>query len=368
MPMILLIIIKITSLLYSTNYLRGIGVIEWFIENLFFAVVCYIYYVKGVIGPSKIMLFIVAGFVLSISVALIQIGNVFLNSNFLVPLIDYVNSNTPDVNLFAITGLYMGDTNSYATYVAAVLLTFIALLVYSKKYLLGTAILFSIGTPVLFSLESRSSIMIFILLLIYMVIRAKIMLKKQAYLLMLLIFLSLLSIIITLPSNTSDAFFQKYSYRYLRLINYINSIDDEEEANFQSHKNMLIVHLDNIDREPFAAITGVGEGDYLNIGGGSEKKETGAHNAYILILGENGPIAFLIFVYITWLILKASFFVNRNSPIPMAKSFLYFNIAYLLSFVLYGSQIHECIFWGMIGITFAEKTRIVMNRHIDIRF
>jgi len=271
LPLILLIIIKITSLLYSYNYLGGIAVIEWFIEDIFFAVVCYIYYVKGIIVPSKIILSIVAGFVLSISMALIQIGNFALNFNFLWTLINYINANTPDVQLFQITGLYIGDTNSYATYVASVLITFIAVMVYSKKYLLGTTVLFLVASAVLFSLQSRSSIIIFILVFIYMIIRDKVIQSKQGSLLM-LIFLTFLSIIMTLPSDTSEVFFQKYSQRYIRLIDYINKVDYEEEGNYQSHKDMLSLYFDNIDREPIAIITGVGEGDYLNIGGGGQKR------------------------------------------------------------------------------------------------
>ena len=358
LPLILLLTIKVTSLLYSSNYLGGMGAIAGFIEDILFAAVCYIYYVKGVIVPSKIILFIVAGFVLSISVAVIQILNFAFNFNLLLPLIDYVNLYKHDANLFKITGLSLGDVNVYATYVATVLLIIIAVFIYSKKYLLGTAIVFFVGSTVLFSIQSRSNVIIFVLILIYMIIRNIVIIKKQVFLLMII----LLFIMMTLPSNTVDEFFEKYSNRYYSLINYIVRVDyEQEEENINAHRDMALKYFDLIDREPIAVITGVGEGDYLNDEGLSEKRGTGAHNAYVLILGENGPIAFLLFIYITWLILKASIFVNRNSSIPMAKSLLYHNIAYLLSFVLYGSQFLQPIFWGIIGITFAEKTRIEHN-------
>lgn len=363
LPLILLLFIKIASLSYSSNYLGGITVIEWFIENILFSAICYIYYVSRVIVPSKVLLFIITGFVCSILVALIQIGNFTFNTNFLSTLIDYINLHTPEANLYKITGLFIGDTNCYATYVAAILLAIFAVWVYSKKHFLATAIAFFVCTIVLYSLESRSSVFIFILVLIYMIIRDKVFLKKQAFLFA-IIFLTVLSIMIFF-FNTKNVFFEKYSYRYLRLINYIQSVDYAEENTVQSHKNLVLRYFYIIDREPVAVITGVGEGDYLGLGGVGEKGATGAHNAYVLILGENGPIAFLIFIYITWLVLKVSFFVNKNSSIPITKSFLYFNIAYLLSFILYGSQFYEYIFWGIIGMTFAEKTRIVTERQIS---
>jgi len=359
-PLIILLTIKITSLLYSYNYLRGIGVIEWLIENIFFAAVCYIYYVKGIIDPSKIFLFIVIGFILSILVSLIQIVNNGFNFNFLLPIIDYVRANTPDANLFSITGLYIGDTNCYATYIATVILVLFGVLLYTKKYLLRTIILLSLGIAVLFSTQSRSTIIILIFIFIYMIIREHVNITKKVKSIM-LIFAIILFIIVAMPSNIKNVFFEKYSARYQRMINYINSVDNMEESNLKAHKDMIMMYFEHIKREPLALIIGVGEGDYLGRGGGGEKGGTGAHNAYVLILGENGPVAFLIFVYITWLIIKTSYFVNRKSTKPFAKSLLYYNIAYLLSFVLYGSQINEYIFWGLIGITFAEKNRIVTN-------
>jgi hypothetical protein len=104
-----------TSLLYSANYIGGIGAIAGFIEAILFFTICYALYVKGTIIPSRILIIIIAGFVFSISVSSIQISNFMFNSGFLLPLVDYINSFTIELHHFRITGLYSGDPNVYAT-------------------------------------------------------------------------------------------------------------------------------------------------------------------------------------------------------------------------------------------------------------
>jgi hypothetical protein len=170
-----------------------------------------------------------------------------------------------------------------------------------------------------------------------------------------------------LPSHISDTFLEASTNRYLYLFNYIIYDDDTEAENLESHRNIALLYLDHIDNEPIAAFTGVGEGDHLNVDSSEEKKGTGAHNAYILILSENGPLALFFFLYMTWLILKTSFFINQHSPRNFAKSLFYFNSVYLLSFILYGSQFLATIFWIIIGITFAEKTRLQLE-HADLPY
>jgi hypothetical protein len=354
----LFLTIKIISLLYSSNYLGGVAEIEAFIRDIFFATACYVYYINGIINPKRIILVLIAGFVLSISVAIIQLLNITFRFDLFLPFIDYINDNKDVRDVFMVTGLSVGDTNCYATYIAAVLLIIIGTFIYSKKYLLVTAIALFLGSAILFTIQSRSSVFIFILVLIYMIIRGKVFLKKKTFLSVLIAFLTVLSFLIVLPSNITSEFFEKNATKYIRLINFIYSGDSGERTNIKGHVDMALRYIDHIDREPVAAFIGVGEGDYLNEARGDKKMVTGAHNAYVLVLGENGPIALLIFIFITWLSLKTSFFVNKYSSIPGIKSFLYFNAAYFLAFILYGSQFLQPIFWGVLGITFAEKTQL----------
>ncbi len=355
LPLIILVTIKIASLFYSRNYLGGIVVIEWFIECIFFATLCYIYYVRGVINLSKVIWFIIAGFALNLSVAFLQIATFFYNYNYLPSIIDYVNKNTKEINLYWITGLSGGDVNCYGTYIVGVLIILLAIFVYSKKYLLGTGILFLAGSITLFSVESRSSAIVLGLILIYLVIREKLVFERKFYL---LVFILVLLFMFLFSFEGTYRFIDRYSGRYLRLIYYATKVSSIEDTSVQSHLHMLQIYNDIIEREPFAVLIGCGEGDYLGQGGDSVKGGTGAHNAYILILGENGPVALLLFIYITWLILKVSFFVNKNSSKPLSKSFLFFNLVYVFSFLIYGSQIYDYIFWMIVGLTFAEKTRI----------
>ncbi len=359
LPLVLLVTIKIASLFYSANYLGGISVIEWFIECIFCATLCYIYYVRGVINLSKVIWFIITGFALNFSVGFLQVATYAFNYNYLSSIIDYVRKNTPEANLYWITGLSSRDMNCYATYIAGVLIMLLAIFVYSKKHLLGMGILFLAGIIALYSVQSRSSVIIFGLVLIYLVIRGKVVFERKVYLLILIV--ALLSMYL-LSSKEMYRFIDRYSVRYLNLIHYVIGDSSSKETSIQGHIHMIRIYNDIIDREPLAALIGCGEGDYLGQGGDSVKGGTGAHNAYVLILGENGPIALLLFIYITLLILKVSFFVNKNSSSPVAKSFLYFNLVYILSFVLYGSQIHAYIFWMIVGLTFAEKTRMEMSR------
>jgi len=358
LPLILLLTFKIVSLLYSSNYLGGIAMIEWFVECIFCTTLCYFYYIRGVINLPNVLLFISAGLALNLFVAFLQIATYCFRFNYLSSIIDYVEKNTLRPNLHWITGLSSGDVNCYASYIAGMLIIQLTIFLYSKKHILGSAILFFACCITLYAGQSRTTVIALSVVLIYFSIMEKAAFKRKMHL---LLFVSIPLAMCLLSSEYMHTFIARYSVRYTKLFYYATGDKFAKETSVDGHLYMLQIYNEIIDREPLAVLIGCGEGDYLSRGGDGERGKTGAHNAYALILGENGPIALLLFIYITWLILKVSVFVNKNSTKPAAKSFLYFNLTYILSFVLYGSQIHAYIFWMIVGLTFAEKTRIDMG-------
>ncbi|MHB8894440.1 MAG: O-antigen ligase family protein [Candidatus Geothermincolia bacterium] len=353
-PAIAMIVLKVASLLYSNNVGVGIQMIEWLIEAVLISFFYFYYYKKQVISLRGTVSCLFAGFAISLVASILQIASSIYHVNIFSGVSNYILEVTKHPDLSRTGALSSLDMNVTASYISSMIMLVMLALLYVRRRrsyillvpVLGLAIIALAGTQ-----SFTGLIALGVSLALYIVMEGAY--KKAVFIGLCIVVV----VMLVLFQGSVNRQIDKIGYRYRDL--YQTILDPARPGKFvadnvSAHLGIQEKYIGLINEHPSYLILGCGEGAYLFETQGSST-ETSAHNAYLLILAENGFLGLLLLLYISWKILKESYGLNRRSRNFFEKSLFYSCVIFVLSLLIYGSTFTSYYFWMIIGLTFAAS-------------
>lgn len=359
-PVYALLILKVFSLIYSQNISVGLQMIEWYLEVILLSFIYFYYYRSGTIQFNGTALCLITGFVISLFASILQISSSRYQITLLPRITEYVLRVSVHPDMSRIPGLFSLDANVYACYISSMIMLVLFVIMLSREwrmYMLLFPIL-GLGILVLTSTQSFTGVIVLgIAIIVFIIIerayKSFIVLFTFAGLFIIMVFVMLLL------QGSVSSFLDKVAYRYRESYRTLSNpyypdkyLNDTVNAHLEIQKQ----YVEFINNNPLYLILGCGEGGYSLETQGNASTTT-AHNAYLLVLAENGVLGLLLLLYISWKILRTSYALNKRSDNYLEKSFFYICIIFILSMLIYGSSFLHPFFWLIVGLTFGAAKR-----------
>lgn len=360
-PLLILLVIKVFSLLYTQNFAVGLRMLEWYLEMFLVAAIYFFYYQKGILRLHRIAFFLVVGLLISLFISSFQVNHLIFHFNIFPSIDNYVQNiaGYGESLLIRVRGAYSLDSTSYAFYLASMIIVTFTMALRQKgiKYVVLIFTL-ALSLVAISTAQSLLALVVLVVVTVVFLVKEKAIINRRLLTTLLLTTIILLIPFVFVVNRNVNTFLDAYSVRYEK---YIQAYESRiPTPSIRTHVKMQTSYLDLIEKKPEYLFFGVGEGDYSYQLRGWENS-TSAHNAFLLILGENGIIGLLAIVYFSWLILKESWKLSRTSSERMAKSLFYINLAFVLSLLLYGSTFNNYFFWIIAGLTFGVSQQEAMR-------
>lgn len=360
LPVCALLILKVFSLLYSQNISVGVQMIEWYSEVSLLSFIYFYYYRNGTIQFNGTVLCLITGFVISLFASILQISSSHYQITLLQGITEYVLKVSAHPDVSRIPGLFSLDANVYACYISSMIMLILFAIMLSREwrmYMLLFPIL-GLGIFVLTSTQSFTGVIVLSIAIIVFIIIERAYKSFMVLLTFAGLFIIIVFVMLLLQGSVAN-YLDKVAYRYrdsYRTLSNPYYPDKYLSDAVNAHLEMQKQYVGFINNNPLRLILGCGEGGYSSETQGNASVTT-AHNAYLLVLAENGVLGLLLLLYISWKILRTSYALNKRSDNYLEKSFFYICLIFVLSMLIYGSSFLHPFFWLIVGLTFGAAKR-----------